>query len=87
MFHTKDRVIMLITQTHPQSKISFLHLNVHIKLLTSRESIEQCLSTINNELVNFSIECNSKSGIFRCYLHYKETDPIVAFMAQMLKAL
>ena len=34
---------MLITQTHPLSKISFLHLNVHIKMVTGCDSIEQFL--------------------------------------------
>jgi hypothetical protein len=34
---------MLITQTHPLSKISFLYLNVHIKMVTGCDSIEQFL--------------------------------------------
>ena len=34
---------MLITQRHQLSKISFLHLNVHIKMVTGCDSIEQFL--------------------------------------------
>ena len=37
---------MLITQTHPQSKISFLHLNVHIEMIASYDNIEQYLSNM-----------------------------------------
>ena len=46
MFHTKDGVVMLITQTHPQSKISILHLNVHIEMIASYDNIEQYLSNM-----------------------------------------